>query len=328
MISPPNPPPQLNGNKNQISTVNANFFAFAVKKSIKCTPFNHLRKWHDLCRERERERESILARCKKLFCRLRGDAHFLEIRGELRRQSFLQILPSHPDYIFEIPNIWHAAIDENAPPIRFYLPDAMHDFIQNRIALSNSFFDVDVIESANPFFPDGANILDIGTNIGNNALYYACVRRAKKVIAFEPMADVFAILQKNVQLNNLENVVFPQKFALGEKSGNASVPRRSLENLGGAGIWEDSKGLLKIKSLDELEAQNFFPDKINFVKIDVEGFEAHVLKGAREFLKRHKPTIQMECFSAKSAEMVALVRSLGYKKECAVGFADYIYLPE
>ena len=249
----------------------------------------------------------------------------LWIRREQRLQWFLK---NHPDCILSVKNVWHTATDLNTPPIRFYLPDALDDAVQGDIALHNNFFDLNTIEAANPFFPDGANILDIGANIGNNALYYACVRRAKKVIAFEPMADVFAILQKNVQLNNLENTVFPQNFALGEKAGNASVLSRPLFNLGGSEIKADEKGALKIQSLDELEAQNFFTDKIDFIKIDVEGFETPLLKGARSFLARHKPAIQIESHTAKYAEMAEEMQRLAYVEKTQIGGADYIYLPQ
>ena len=187
---------------------------------------------------------------------MRGAARAKAIERTLSDIKFLLIAQNHPERIFEVQNIWRTAGQQNVAPIRFYLPHAAHDFVQSEIALNGNFFDAATLEAANPFFQDGAVILDIGANIGNNALYYACVRRAQKVYAFEPMSDLFAILKENVHLNALENIIEMHNFALGEKESFASVLVRPFTNLGASAIKETAEGFLKIKSLDELQSQH------------------------------------------------------------------------
>lgn len=171
------------------------------------------------------------------------------------------------------------------PKITFYLPQALSDFIQSSIVKTNNFFDIDIIEKVDKYFENKANILDIGANIGNNSIYYALLREAKKVYAFEPIETSYQILNKNVRLNGLEETIQTYNFALGEKESKASISCYPYHNIGATSLQSDENGNLYVKSLDELENEGFFKEKIDFVKIDVEGFEEKILLGGG-FLKK------------------------------------------
>ena len=79
-------------------------------------------------------------------------------------------------------------------------------------------------------FRPGQNFLDVGANIG----YYTCLAAARspdgQVYAFEPDPDNFLLLQKNIELNNLDNVSASQA-ALSDKAGTLTL-YKSAENLG------------------------------------------------------------------------------------------------
>ncbi|WP_233710545.1 FkbM family methyltransferase [Helicobacter salomonis] len=183
-------------------------------------------------------------------------------------------------FMFNIPNlhIFHHKYP-NVQEITMYLPNVSIDLIQTYIVMNDDFFDIDTIQQADKYFKDEANILDIGSNIGNNALYYALVRKAKKVYAFEPLKETYETLCKNIELNSLQDVIIPHNTALGEQIGRASIKNFSAVNIGGTNLKNDVDGNLSVMSLDELQKEGRFADKIDFVKIDVEGFESHVLRG-------------------------------------------------
>ena len=185
---------------------------------------------------------------------------------------------------------------------------------------SNTFFDIHTIKQANKFFKDGANILDIGANIGNNALYYAMIRNANKIYAFEPIKDTFEILRKNIELNSLQDKIYPFNIALGLQDGKASIKNRPVGNCGGTEIKNDDSGDLVVKNLDNIEIN----EKIDFVKIDVEGFEAQVLLGAREFLKKHKPIMVIEMLIHSFDESHKALQSVGYEIIEKISECDYI----
>ena len=211
--------------------------------------------------------------------------------------------------------------------IKFYLPSCLNDIVQGVIAKSGDFFEIFNIKQANKFLKDGANILDIGANIGNHSVYYAMVRKARKIHAFEPTRDVFEVLCKNIELNSLQSIIKPHNIALGECDGKASIKERPAGNLGGTSLKADTSGEIIVKSLDDIQAE--FDEKIDFVKIDVEGFESQVLLGAKAFLAYHKPTIMIEIHRPKFKEVSEILDSLNYKlAEKLVSSVDFIYLPK
>lgn len=206
--------------------------------------------------------------------------------------------------------------------ISFYLP-FKNDYITREIIINGDFFDIDTIKLADEYLKDGANILDIGSNIGNNAVYYATQRAANKIYCFEPMADVYGILCKNIELNGLNDRVVAYNFGLGECEQKASVKgRRPTENLGGTSLKPDENGELVIKRLDDLQ----IPEKIDFIKMDVEGFEADALKGATQFLKAHKPNIQIEIFEQHYKTVSKILSDIGYVLTKKIGYCDYVFV--
>lgn len=146
------------------------------------------------------------------------------------------------------------------------------------------------------FIKEGDYILDVGANIGFHTLYFAELTGVKgKVFSFEPIAINFDALQKNIKLNQ-----FPQITAINKALGNTNAPMKihidqDTQNPGAFNLLE--KGLKNtiidcIKGDDYLEGNQI--EKINFIKIDVEGFEYEVFKGLSKTIRNSKPIIIFE----------------------------------
>jgi FkbM family methyltransferase len=110
-----------------------------------------------------------------------------------------------------------------------------------------------------------------------------------QVFAFEPDPSNFEILKKNVKINNYKNIILEQK-AVGDKHGRITLYQS--DHPGKHRIFpqtEQAKGQVQVE-LTNLD--NYFDfdmiDKINFIKIDVEGLEFSVLKGMKNILKNSK----------------------------------------
>ena len=204
--------------------------------------------------------------------------------------------------------------------IHFHLPTFDNDAIQSTIFNANNFFDIHIIQKADKFLQDNANILDIGANIGNNAVYYAMIRNANKIYAFEPIKDTFEILRKNIELNALQDKIYPFNVALGLQEGKAVIKNRPVDNCGGTEIKTDNDGDLIVKNLDSFE----FSEKIDFVKIDVEGFESQVLLGAKAFLAKHKPIMVIEIHAHKFEESINALHLVGYEIIEKISEIDFI----
>jgi len=128
--------------------------------------------------------------------------------------------------------------------------------------------------------------IDIGAHVGFWTVDLA--QRFNLVFAIEPNPTNFACLVKNT--SNLDNV-FHFNAALGEKVGSVN----SISDLKRQG----NSGSYHVRVIEEGEIPMFFLDglelpRIGLLKIDVEGFEPYVLRGAEKTIERERPVIHME----------------------------------
>ena len=140
----------------------------------------------------------------------------------------------------------------------------------------------------------GDVFVDIGANIGwYTVLAGNIVGSQGKVIAFEPGSNIFAHLNRNVEINNFNNVV-TENFAISDSNGEIVLSGVNGKNGGGASIVrnpdnyaEKSKETVKMVTFDNY-VLNHAIGQIKLLKIDVEGAEMLVLKGMFETLKEGK----------------------------------------
>ena len=160
--------------------------------------------------------------------------------------------------------------------------------------------------------------VDAGANRG---VWTEVLRRhSRRVCAFEPNPKMCAELRRCAR-PDVE--VFP--LALSDRSGHADllVPQndRGYSNQGAslspARIGDGRFGVMRVETrrLDDLAL-----DDVGFIKIDVEGHELEVLEGARETLRRHRPTLVVEIeerhHTRPIAELLATVCGFGYHALC------------
>lgn len=204
---------------------------------------------------------------------------------------------------------------------KFCLPMKDKDLIQSLIFNNKTYWDMPLFEKIDKILKDNAVILDIGSNIGNHSLYWCNERNAKLVYAFEPYPYTYKILEKNVIANNLENrlKIFP--FGISDEITKGSVEGFCSTNIGGTGFEKNPDGDFDFKTLDSLS----IPEKIDLIKIDVEGKEMDVIKGGMETIKKNLPIIVIETFSNKDW-IEAQLFPLGYELfDQNYAMRDYIY---
>ncbi len=176
-------------------------------------------------------------------------------------------------------------------------------------------------------------ILDIGANLGGYAIPLArkLAPMGGMVYAYEPQRIIYYQLCGNVFLNRLDNC-YPFHMALGETSGQVEIPEidysRSFNN--GAfslnaeymnkqpsvvAVASESKQMVDLRRLDDLQ----FPRRISLIKLDVEGLELSVLKGAQATLQKsgHPPLLleawTADWFARQRRELCEFLENLGYK---------------
>jgi len=155
----------------------------------------------------------------------------------------------------------------------------------------------------------GMTVLDIGANIGAHTLVLArATGPSGMVVAIEPQRAAVQFLYANLALNGIYNTRVLH-CAVGETTGTIAVPAPDPDRpaLGTVQVGAGAEQV-RLATIDSFGLQ-----RLDFAKIDVEGFEARALRGARETIARTRPILYVENDRAEhSAELIALLFDMGY----------------
>ncbi|MBX2833792.1 MAG: FkbM family methyltransferase [Micavibrio sp.] len=153
-------------------------------------------------------------------------------------------------------------------------------------------------------------LIDIGANIGNISL--ALAPHCKNILSFEPHPRTFQYLSDNISLNGAQNIT-PHNLALGREKGELHF----------SSLSDDSQNCVSTKktslSVSVCRLDDIAPAvPIKLIKIDVEGYEGEVLKGAEAVCKRTK-YIYLECieealnkYGWSEVELVKFLQELNF----------------
>lgn len=151
-------------------------------------------------------------------------------------------------------------------------------------------YEVTVARSIRHFLPNDGVFVDVGSNWGYFPLLFASQEEfVGKIFAFEPVPSTYRDLRSVIEQAGLEDLVQTYETAVGAKKGTVTMnlPRHSgLASIdaGGAGAFE-----VPVTTLD-----SFQWERLDVIKVDVEGFEQAVFEGAVETLKRCRPMVVFE----------------------------------
>ncbi|NRA97711.1 MAG: FkbM family methyltransferase [Planctomycetes bacterium] len=211
---------------------------------------------------------------------------------------------------------------------RFYI-DTDEDVIKGRLAKGEPWEKTVTKRILDQIQPHSV-ALDVGAHIGTHSILMGqAVGPWGRVYAFEPQRKLFRELVQNLRLNGLDNVV-PLRYALG--TGPARIIEMNVateSNEGGTAVGTGGDPA-ELRSLDDFRFED-----VSLIKIDVEGFEMEVLRGALETISRSRPVLIIEIHGANgTADQQAryratqdYVRGLGYRP-VLIRHADWLFLPE
>lgn len=205
----------------------------------------------------------------------------------------------------------------------FYLPCFPRNYTSLDIIANLNFAEREELDHVKQYIKPGSVIADIGANIGNHTLYFAHYLSPLKIHSFEPQKTMFDILSKNCELNQLQDKVQLYNYCLGEREAVACLNTYDLKNAGGASFTiSDSSSGYKMITLDSLKL-----DRLDFMKVDVEGYELNVLKGSEEAIKRCRPVIWCEALTeAHKNSLKQYLKTLGYSMSF-LSETNYLFLP-
>lgn len=165
---------------------------------------------------------------------------------------------------------------------------------------------------------DEPEICEVGSNIGASLLQIMKVKPHARVAAFEPSNRFLPFLKQNLELAGVNRVeIFP--LLAGRSKGTTQL----YNNASSASVGQERPELklrrkqsTSMTTLDEIYRRR---PCVDFVKVDTDGFDLEVLRGAEETLKRDAPVLYFELFPAllstpTPAIDLAWLQSIGYSR--------------
>ena len=166
---------------------------------------------------------------------------------------------------------------------------------------------------------DSKVVLDCGANIGIFSLWVHYLSPESKIYSFEPTKSTFEILEKNIKTNNLDKKIFAFNMALGDTQKKTVIRIDKEGGLGACNSLIDSKCLIStvilqevsMVTLDDFVQGNNLP-RVDFIKIDTEGYEKQIIKGACNTIRKFSPIISCAAyhFQNDKVEIPKLVKSI------------------
>ena len=176
----------------------------------------------------------------------------------------------------------------------------------NGRAYSKGYYELDLQRCLRFFLNEKSVFFDIGGHAGYISLLAS--RYCKAVYTFEPEPSNFSFIQQIIQLNNIANVqAIPN--AVGSQPGILKLEKGPSSSMGKI----SDKGTIEVgvTSVDDFVKKNSI-EKIDLIKIDVEGFGAEVLTGMSDALEKWKPVIFYELHNNEELVAFKKLKELGY----------------
>lgn len=184
-------------------------------------------------------------------------------------------------------------------------------------------YENDELEMFNKIINNNYVLLDIGSHLGWYSIHLAKQFKRAKIYAFEPVLSTYSLLEKNISMNQLENI-YPFNFGF---SDNQRLTRFFYSEIGSAVASE--RDIFQMQTLETVECNlkkldDFVVEKeliaIDFIKLDVEGAEFLVIQGGQIAIKKFLPILFLEIvenwcnnFNYSSSELIDFLVCLGYK---------------
>lgn len=179
------------------------------------------------------------------------------------------------------------------------------------------------------FIKEGDAVLDVGGFIGTHARAFSeFVGQSGTVTTFEPRGGVFDVLSRNANFSKNKNITCI-KAAIGDSTATLQLPVLNLKkdnNFGAESLNNIKTTTASVEEVPVIPLDSLNIEKVNFIKIDVEGLEINVLKGAKNLIQQNSPIIVAEVNDLEAGSPILNWATLSNYK--VFGLAELAFNPE
>ena len=210
----------------------------------------------------------------------------------------------------------------------FALEYSLDSLIGQLVFLQGGFEDTEAafIQRRLQCIGSGAVVLDIGANIGLHSLRAARLPEVCRVFAFEPGRSTFAMLKRNITRNALAGKIYAYPLAVAEYTGRAQF-HFCADDAYSSLTPDDRRPVqqtyeVAVTNIDEWLLANAV-ERVDLIKIDVEGSESAVIAGAQAALCQYKPELIVEIYEGNRSNFSAVGL---IEKICSLGYDAFVLI--
>jgi FkbM family methyltransferase len=203
--------------------------------------------------------------------------------------------------------------------VSFYIKIDPNNGLVDKEIYSRGIWEPEILAEISRHIKTDSICLDVGANIGQHSLYMASIAREGKVYAFEPLVRLAEQIRESVKQNNFKNVEVLQ-FGLSNKN---AIQKIYLDNLNiGRTTFDERSEASSVETAELKVFDEYWQDKskIDFIKMDVEGYEYYAMLGMKNILSSYHPALLVEFtpvfyekMGVSSKEILEYIFSFGYK---------------
>ncbi len=189
-----------------------------------------------------------------------------------------------------------AVFNYNGVDLHFYgrhSSDHVFEYLRDK----HTFYEIDVLEFIRSRLDGrGGVAIDAGAFMGTHAIYFAKFCAVDRVYAYEANPDTFGVLVRNIDANGAIDTIIPVNKALGDTLGWCESVTLDSDNTGSNVVTANDKadtGSIALTTLDA-EYDQYGTSNVRLIKIDVEGMEIDVLRGAAKLIAECRPLLCVE----------------------------------
>lgn len=219
----------------------------------------------------------------------------------------------------------------------YYLPDGNTTDIVISQMKRGEIFEPEIVDLGRRFIKPGTTALDVGSCFGQMALMFSdFVGPTGDVLAFEADEYVAGILQKNVAANEKTNIRVFQRAVHERNDETVYYPVPDFARFGSYGSYGIDPRAKEGRQVSTMTIDSLQWSKpISFMKVDVQGSDLFVLRGATETIRRHQMPIVFEFeeqfqaeFGTSLKDYLAFIESVSYKILEVIRGINYVIVPK
>jgi FkbM family methyltransferase len=219
----------------------------------------------------------------------------------------------------------------------YFLPtDVTTDVIINDIK-AGRVFEAEILEAAKEYITEGSTVLDVGASFGQMTILFSeFVGNRGWVFSFEADNLTFWLLEKNIAANNRRNIISIGKAVYDKSDRQMFYPLPDFKRFGSYGSYgldPNAQEGRKVETIaiDDLNIQT----PISFMKVDTQGSDLFVLRGAVETIKKYQMPIIFEYekqfdreFNTSLDDYLEFIDSISYRVEKIINSINFLIVPK